>query len=82
MSDSHPFVSRKAQAIFYLTQMDGESRAKALKIDYGHYVSERHAKVWYDDLVKILGPRDEENTEALEKLNELYERMTYQGDED
>lgn len=79
---SHPFVSRKAQVIFYLTQTDGALRCDALKITQSHYAHDRIAKQWFEDLMRDLGPRDAENAAAIDKLHDMYKLMTLHSDEE
>lgn len=81
-SSYHPFVSRKAQLIFYLTQMDGEQRCDAMKITEAHYTNADIARLWLDDNQRELGPRDAENAAALDKLKDMYEIMVYPAGEE
>lgn len=73
----YPFISRKAEIIYYLTQLDGEVRCKALGIEEKHYEDKRAALQWLVTLQLILGEFDAENAVAQEKLTELYKRMIH-----
>jgi hypothetical protein len=76
VSDSHPFVSRKAQLIFYLTVMDGKQRCDLLGITEEHYCDANLAGEWYIGLMRELGLENDENRAAIRKLKDLYAVMT------
>lgn len=79
----YPFVSRKAELIYYLTQLDGEARCKALGIEEEHYESEALAKEWLNKLVADLGGSiTDESRAAIDRLLKMYEVMTYRGKEE
>jgi hypothetical protein len=79
MSNSHPFVSRKAQLIFYLTVMEGKQRNDLLGIREEHYADKNVAGEWYVGLMMELGPKTNENEAAIKELQEIYAVMTYEG---
>ena len=76
MNEYHPFVSRKAQLIFYLTVMDGRQRCDLLGIKEEHYSDSNLAGEWYVSLMRELGPVNTENAAAIKKLQEMYAAMT------
>ena len=74
------FKSAEARYIFYLLEVDGPKRAKALNIKKIHYSNKNEAKKWRDGIAKKIHPdvcKHKEAAKAISKLNQLYEEMTY-----
>lgn len=72
------FKSEEARIIFYLLEIDGPKRAKALNITKLHYSDKSLAKKWRDNLAKKIHPdkcKIEGANIAISKLNQLYEEM-------
>lgn len=72
------FTSKASEYIFYLLELDGETRLKKLKVTKSHYSNKEKAKKWRNDIAKVIHsdkchhPRADE---ATSKLIELYEGM-------
>ena len=79
-----PFISKKEEYIFYLTELDGKNRIRKLGITDKHYEDKEIARKWYRNIAKIVHPdkNNSKNDEAFKILNELYKIMTDEsGDE-
>lgn len=76
------FISKAAEYIFYLLELDGEARLEKLGITKMHFVSKDKAKNWRNNIAKIIHP-DKCNhkmaREATAKLSKIYMELT--GDE-
>ena len=73
------FKSEEAKIIFYLLEIDGLKRAKALNITRMQYSNKKEAKKWRDNIAKKIHPdicKHKEAARAISKLNQLYEEMT------
>jgi hypothetical protein len=77
-SDVEYFKSEADRIIFFLLELDGEARAKALGITKAHFRSKITASGWRDGLVKIIHPdicNHPNANKALATLNGLYGQM-------
>ncbi|NFG61351.1 hypothetical protein [Clostridium sp. CMCC3677] len=73
------FKSEQARLIFYLLEIDGVKRAKALNITKTQYSNKKLAKKWRDNIAKKIHPdicNVKGANKAISKLNQLYEEMT------
>lgn len=79
-----PFVSRKAELVFYLTKLEGKQRNKALGITDEHYENKETAKKWYRSLSQHVHSDKGGHDDAFKMLKRLYEVMTddSMGDDD
>jgi len=78
-----PFVSRRAEAIFYLTKLEGDVRFKMLGLTEQHFADPQLAKKWYRSLVQLVhSDREGGNDEALIALQKLYAIIGFEGEED
>ena len=72
------FISPAVEYIFYLIELDGETRIKKLKITPHLFKSPKAAKSWRDKISKLIHPdlcSHSKSSEAMMKLNELYQQM-------
>lgn len=72
------FKSPIHRYIFALVELDGESRQRVLAINQGLYNDKEKAKIWRDNILKLIHPdgcKIEGANCAMSKLNELYSRM-------
>lgn len=77
-SNSDYFIDRASEYIFYLTQLDGESRMNKLGITATHFSSKRKAKTWRDHISKVIHPdvcKHVHASDAMAQLNDLYNQM-------
>lgn len=78
-----PFVSRRAEAIFYLTKLDGEIRNQLLGLTDQHFVDPALARSWYRSLRQLVhSGRPGGSHEAFIALQKLYSIISFEGDED
>lgn len=72
------FTSKASEYIFYLLELDGETRLKKLKVTKTHYSNKQKATKWRNDIIKVIHsdkcdhPRADE---AASKLAEIYKGM-------
>ena len=74
------FQSESARYIFALTHMEGKKRNEIIALTNELYGDEHKAKVWYKSVVKrihpdVNQPNQEDAEKAMEKLNEIYDRI-------
>lgn len=70
------FKSADAEAIFYLTQADGEARMYFLGVNHIHYRSETAAKRWRDNVMEIIAhSKHPMAAEATAEVNRIYNDM-------
>ena len=72
------FVSKEAEIIFYLVELNGEIRLKKLGITKRYYNNKTKATNWRNDVLKIIHPdkcSHEKASEATSKLNSIYKEM-------
>tara|TARA_R110001599_G_scaffold78865_1_gene214040 strand:+ start:753 stop:1166 length:414 start_codon:yes stop_codon:yes gene_type:complete len=77
-----PFVSRKAEFIFYLTKLDGEKRNDLLGLTEEHFRDPALAKKWYRSLVQLIHSDRDGSDEAFLELQKVYRIVSFVGDED
>lgn len=70
-----PFVSKQAEFIYYLTQLEGKQRNKALGITDEHYENTTIAKKWYKEISQLVHPDKGGDATAFNVLRKLYEVM-------
>lgn len=76
------FNSKAAEYIFYLLELDGDARLKKLKITKTHYSNKQMAKIWRNEIIKVIHSDKCDHPKAdaaTSKLTELYKGMV--GDE-
>lgn len=76
---SNYFTCKSNEYIFYLLELDGEIRMNKLGITPAHFSNHAKAKLWRDQLSKLIHPdicHHPEAGEAMATLNELYRQMT------
>lgn len=72
------FLSPSIEYIFYLVELDGETRTKKLNITSNLFKNKKAAKSWRDKISKLIHPdlcSHSKSSEAMMKLNELYQQM-------
>jgi len=78
-----PFVSRQAEIIFCLTQMEGRKRNELLGLTDEHYQDAVLAKQWYRSLRQFVhSDRKGGSDAAFIALDRLYKIVTCPDDED
>ena len=72
-----PFVSEKAEFVFYLTMLEGKQRNNLLGITDELYESEELAKQWYHKIAKLVHPDigGKETHNAFTVLQKLFAVM-------
>ena len=73
------FISPSIEYIFYLVELDGEIRMNKLNITSKLFKDKKEAKSWRDKISKLIHPDvcpHAKSSEAMMKLNELYQQMT------
>ncbi|MEG0773758.1 hypothetical protein [Clostridium sp.] len=72
------FISKEAEIIFYLIELDGEERAKKLGLTKTHFKNKKKATKWRNNIEKIIN-LDKCNhpmaAEAKSKLDSIYKEM-------
>jgi hypothetical protein len=66
-----PFVSREAELVFYLTQLDGKKRNELLGITEAHYEDRELAEEWHNSIYQHV----KDNKEAIDSLAKIYSIM-------
>ena len=77
-SNSDYFIDRASEYIFYLTQLDGESRMSKLGITPAYFSSQQKARKWRDKISKVIHPdvcKHVHASDAMAQLNDLYNQM-------
>ncbi len=72
------FISREAEIIFYLVELEGETRLKKLGINRTHYSNKNKATKWRNDLAKLIHPDKCDHPEAVKAftiLEKMYHEM-------
>lgn len=76
---SYPFVSRQAEAIFSLTELEGKNRNERLGITDEMYEDKDLARKWYKSLVQIIhSDKIGGNPVPVQLLKKLYEKITHE----
>jgi hypothetical protein len=70
-----PFISRQAEFIYYLTELEGKQRNNAIGITDDHYEDTNIAKKWYKDISQLVHPDKGGDATAFNVLRKLYEVM-------
>ena len=76
---SYPFVSRQAEAVYSLTELDGKKRNERLGVTDVMFKDKSLARQWYRSIAqlvhsdKIGGDRG-----PIQSLNKLYEKITHE----
>lgn len=70
-----PFISRQAEFIYYLTELEGKQRNRAIGITDNHYEDKDIAKKWYKEVSQLVHPDKGGNATAFNVLRKLYEVM-------
>lgn len=76
-----PFVSRQQELIYYLTQLDGEDRRRALSIPDDLFKDTEEVKKWHQKIVKYVHPDKGGNNLAFQNLQEIYKILLDVSDE-
>lgn len=76
---SYPFVSRQAEAIFSLTELEGKKRNERLGITDEMFEDKDLARKWYKSLAQIIhSDKIGGNRVPMQLLNKLYEKITHE----
>jgi len=70
-----PFISKQAEFVYYLTQLEGKQRNIALGITDDLYENKDEAKKWYKKLSQLVHPDKGGNSKAFVILTRLYNVM-------
>lgn len=70
-----PFISKQAEYVYYLTQLEGKQRNDAIGITDQHYDDLAVAKKWFKELAQLVHPDKGGNSEAFDVLKKLYDVM-------
>lgn len=79
----YPFISERAALIYYLTELEGKQRKKALGITNKHYEDKDEAKKWrkiiaqkiHSDRIEETHPDKEKSNKAFVELEAIYNNM-------
>jgi hypothetical protein len=78
-----PFVSRRAEVIFYLTKLEGDQRCQLLGLTEKHFQDAALAKKWYRSLRQLThSDREGGSDEAFLALQKLYRIVNFPSDDD
>lgn len=75
------FKGEAEKYIFFLLELQDESRLKKLKVNKMHYANKNIADKWKKDIAKIIHPdlcHHPKAEQAMSELNKLYEEMIRQ----
>lgn len=78
VNDRGYFTTQASEYIFYLTELDGESRMSKLGITASHFSNKKKAKTWRDQISKVIHPdvcKHVDASDAMAQLNDLYNQM-------
>lgn len=70
-----PFISKQAEFIYYLTELEGKQRNRAIGITDDHYEDKNIAKKWYKEVSQLVHPDKGGDAAAFSMLRKLYEVM-------
>ncbi|MDN8644350.1 hypothetical protein Q0S19_07740 [Stenotrophomonas indicatrix] len=70
-----PFISRQAELIYYLKNLEGAQRNDALGITDAHYEDASVARKWYRDMAQLIHPDKGGDATAFRVLRRLYDVM-------
>lgn len=70
-----PFISKQAEFVYYLTQLEGKQRNVALGITDDLYEDVAKAKKWYKKISNIVHPDKRGSNKAFVILKQLYHVM-------
>lgn len=70
-----PFISKQAEFVYYLTQLEGKQRNVALGITDDLYEDVAKAKKWYKKLSLLVHPDKGGDNKAFVILTQLYDVM-------
>lgn len=76
------FINESTKYIYYLLELEGETRMKKLNINRTHYRNKEVAKNWYYDIAKKIHPdtnKDERAADAMAELTSIYKKMIDNG---
>lgn len=82
MNSNKYFVNESSKYIYYLLELDGETRMRKLNINRSHYRNKEIAKKWYYEIAKKIHPdtnKDKRAEEAMAKLTSMYNKMIGNG---
>lgn len=81
-NDKKYFLNESTKYIYYLLELEGETRMRKLNINRTHYRNKEAAKMWYYDIVRKIHPdtnRDARAVEAMAELTSIYNKMIGNG---
>lgn len=70
-----PFISKQAELIYYLTELEGKQRNRAMGITDEHYEDTTIAKKWYKEVSQLVHPDKGGDATAFNVLRKIYEVM-------
>ena len=76
------FISSRTEALYKLTQLQGEEQQKALGVEVGFYKSKAKANAWFRPLSMLVHPdrsKHRSAQRAFAKLKEIHEEMLKNG---
>ncbi|KIK83087.1 hypothetical protein [Pseudomonas sp. W15Feb9B] len=80
---SNPFVSRQAEIVFCLTELNGTARSARLGITDEMYENKLLAKKWYKSLAQIVhSDRLSGDSRPMQELQKIYESITFESADD
>lgn len=68
-----PFISKQSEYIYYLTQLEGQQRNKAIGLTDDLYDDTELAKKWFKSLSQLVHPDKGGDPTAFNVLRQLYE---------
>lgn len=75
---SEYFLSKASEFVFYLVELDGETRMEKLGVTKRHFTNKKIAKTWMRNISKEIHPdkcKLSKAEEAMSKLNSMYKLM-------
>jgi hypothetical protein len=80
---SYPFVSRTAEVVFYLTELDGQARTARLGVTDEMYSDKLLAKKWFRSLAQIVhSDKIGGDSRPMQQLKKIYESITFENADD
>ena len=81
-NDKKYFLNESTKYIYYLLELEGETRMRKLNINRTHYRNKEAASRWYHDIAKKIHPdtnKDQRAVEAMAELTSIYNKMIGNG---
>lgn len=76
---SYPFVSRQAEAVYSLTELEGSKRNDRLGVTDAMYEDKSLARQWYKSIAQLVhSDKIGGDRQPIQSLKKLYEKVTHE----